>query len=218
MFTLYSKRLQTFTSLTTLVMVGLNLGLIATSNMILPQSVAAENTQIAKASTELPIVKSAALGTNMDVPWSKPVKIEDPFEGDYIGIFDRNYFNSNFLDTEARIEVVSLWSRDSIRFLLAYGDRDCYGGYSFHHYGIFTGPRCIGSENTVKLAHVYIKLGKQVFKLESKNGKFSVDDSLAAALRNSPVENVKIRLVAEGGEAIDSQIGKKTVQGWKVIY
>ncbi|MBD2778866.1 hypothetical protein ICL16_44190 [Iningainema sp. BLCCT55] len=191
--------------------------LIATTSIIFPSLVVAkERNQIAKASTELPVVKSAALGTDIDVPWSKPVRIEDSFEGNYLGIFDRHTFRSDFLDTNARVEVISLWSRNSIRFLLAYRDRNCSLGYGLYPYNIGSG--CAASKNTLKITNLYIKLGEQVFRLDGNNSTFKVSDELAAALKNSSPNNVNIRLVAESGEALDSEIGKGTVAAWKTIY
>lgn len=170
---------------------------------------------IAKAGRQLPIVKSAALGTDMDVPWSKPVRIEDPFEGNYVGIFDRNYFWRDFLNTNARIEVISLWRPSSIRVLMAYKDRNC--SYGLHHYSV-PSPDCLVSNSTLKITNLYIKLGELVFNLEGSNGTFKVSSELAAALKNSPAKNVSIRLVSESGETVDSQIGKGTVEGWKTVY
>ena len=79
----------------------------------------------AQASTDLPVVNSSALGKNMNIPWSQPVKVNDPFEGSYLGVFDKNYFFRRFLNDNVKFEVLSLWSRNNIRFLLAYTDRDC---------------------------------------------------------------------------------------------
>lgn len=58
---------------------------------------------------DLPVVKSAALGASLNVPWSQPVKVIDPFEGDYLAVFDRNYFYRRLLNDRTRTEVVSQW-------------------------------------------------------------------------------------------------------------
>jgi hypothetical protein len=123
-------------------------------------------TLLSKTSTALPIVKSAVLGTNMKVHWSKPVQVIDSFEEHDLAVFDRHSFSRLFLNTDsnpigflygvqgfhpcvgiasphpqfisylgslyARIEVVSLWRRESIRVLLAYSDRDCLSAHSFY--------------------------------------------------------------------------------------
>jgi hypothetical protein len=68
------------------------------------------------------------------------------------------------------------------------------------------------------VTELLIKIGGQVFRLEGQNGNFPVSDRLAEALENSPIRNVSIRLVAESGEAVDSEIGKGTVKAWKTIY
>lgn len=212
------KENQTICSVVRLAVVGCSLAFLSltTTNVILTKPVVAgEKNQLAKAYTQLPVVKSAALGTDMNVPWSKPVRIQDPFEGNYVGIFDRNYFWRDFLNTNARIEVISLWRPDSIRVLMAYKNRNCSGG--FHHYRA-PSPDCLISNSTLKITNLYIRLGEQVFNLEGSNGTFKVSTDLATALRNSPAQNVSIRLVSESGETVDSEIGKGTVEGWKTIY
>jgi hypothetical protein len=113
---------------------------------------------------------------------------------------------------------VSLWSRNSIRFLLGYRDRNCLSGYGFHPYGISSGAGCAVSKNILEITNLYIKLGEQVFRLGGNNNRFKVSDELATALKKSPPENVSIRLVAESGEALDSKIGKGNVEAWKAIY
>lgn len=177
---------------------------------------AIEDTKLAKSSEELPLVESANLGTDLDVPWSQLVRIQDPFEGESVGIFDRHYFYNRILDTEARIEVISLWSPDTIRFLLAYSDRDCDFGSNIYDYRLHT--NCLTSNAALKITDVYLKIGEEVFRLKSKNSRFKVNNKLANALKNSPSGNVNIRLVVENGETIDSEIGEETVKQWQKIY
>jgi hypothetical protein len=210
-----------FLSVARLAIAGLGLAFVAlaTTTIISPGLVAAkEDNRLAKASTELPIVKSAALGIDMDVPWSKPVKIEDPFEGNYVGIFDRHSFYKTFLNVNSKFEVISLWRQNSVRILLSYRERDCFSGYGLSPYSKISGTGCLGAKNTLKVTNLYVKLGEKVFRLEGNNSTFDVSHELATALKNSPAENVDIRLVAESGEAVDSEIGKRTVEAWKNIF
>lgn len=179
-------------------------------------SIAQDINLIAKASKELPVVRSTALGTNIDVPWSEPVRIVDPFEGEGVGIFDKNYFYKRLLNTNARVQVISLWQPDSIRLLLAYSDRDCLSGDAF--YPTLIGRECLVSNAALQVSNLSIKIGDRVFRLEGENSRFPVSDELARALKSSPTGNVKIRLVTESGATIDSEIGKGTVQSWKAIY
>jgi hypothetical protein len=165
---------------------------------------------------DLPVVKSAALGASLNVPWSRPVKVVDPFEGDYLAVFDRNYFYRRFLNQSTKTEVVSLWSRKSIRLLLADRDRNCFSGYAFYPSSL--GSSCEASNNTREIIQLSIKVGEQVFQLEGQNSIFIVSDELALALENSPVDNVNIRLVTRSRETVDSEIGKGTVKAWKDIY
>lgn len=166
--------------------------------------------------TDLPIVKSAALGVSLNVPWSKPVKVVDPFEGDYLAVFDRNYFYRRFLNQSTKTEVVSLWSRKFIRLLLANSDRNCFSRYGFYPGSLSS--NCDASNNTTEVTQLSIKVGEQVFQLQGQNSIFAVSDKLATALQNSPEGNINIRLVTRSGETVDSEIGKKTVNAWKAIY
>ena len=167
-------------------------------------------------SKELPIVRSAALDPGIDVPWSQPVRIIDPFEGEYVGIFDKNFFYRRILNTNARVQVVSLWRSDSVRFLLAYSDRDCGFGHAFFDHRI--SRDCLTANAALGIANLYIKVGDRVFQIEGDNSRFPVNPNLATALKNSPSENIDIRLVTESGEIIDSEIGKSTVAAWREIY
>lgn len=164
---------------------------------------------------DLPVVKSAALGASLNVPWSQPVKVIDPFEGDYLAVFDRNYFYRRFLNESTRTEVVSLWSRKSIRFLLADRDHNCFSGHSFYTNSLSS---VCDSNNTREAIELFIKVGEQVFRLEGQNSIFAVSDDLALALQNSPIGNINIRLVTRSGETVDSEIGKGTVKAWKAFY
>ena len=165
---------------------------------------------------DLPVVKSAVLGASLNVPWSQPVKVVDPFEGDYLAVFDRNYFYRRFLNQSTKTEVVSLWSRKFIRLLLADRDRNCFSGYAFYPNSL--GSNCEASNNTREIIQLSIKVGEQVFQLEGQNSTFVVTDELALALQNSPDANLNIRLVTRSGETVDSEIGKGTVKAWKDIY
>lgn len=215
----YKNRNKTTWNLTKAEVVRLSITTltIAITSLICPQSIVAQDSNIfGKKSSEFPVVRSAVLGTNMDVPWSQPVKVVDPFEGNYLAVFDRNYFYRRFLNTNARGDVVSLWSRKSVRLLLAYNDRDCLSRYGFQFGSLSS--RCLTSNGTQNVTELLIKIGGQVFRLEGQNGNFTVSDRLAEALENSPIGNVSIRLVAESGETVDSEIGKGTVEAWKTIY
>jgi len=183
---------------------------------------------------ELPVVESAALGPNLDVPWSQPVKVTDPFEGNYLAVFDRHYFYRRPSKPNTRTTVISLWSSQAVRFLLSDRSRDCYSRQGFYHrlanrsfrsllprhdlYGSSFGWDCVASHNVREVIGVSIKLGEQVFRLKGQNSGFAVSNELAKALQSSPIGNVDIRLTTRTGEAIDSEIGQETVKAWKAIY
>ena len=164
-----------------------------------------EKTDPAKSREDYPLVESVNLDTNIDVPWSEPIIVKDPFEEEFIGIFDRNYFSARLLNTRVRIEVISLWSADHIRFLLAFrnqtASKDCLRGITLF-----------------KVTNVYLKIGDKVVILKGKNNIFPVNDELAKALKNLLTKELKIRLVAENGKIVDSVIGEKTVRAWQEIF
>ncbi|MEM1254606.1 MAG: hypothetical protein AAGI69_19400 [Cyanobacteria bacterium P01_H01_bin.21] len=163
---------------------------------------------------ELAVVDSATLGTRRNLPWSEPVQIEDPFEGNFVGVFDRHSFNDRFLNTTARIEVQSLWSRDFIRVLSIIRDRDCLSG-SFR---VSSDLSCSEFSNARNIIQLFIKVDDSVFEISGQNNTFPVSNELAQTLQNAPETTIDIRLVAESGEAIDSKIGESTVNAWKTVY
>ena len=166
------------------------------------------------AAAELDVVDSATLGTHRNLPWSEPVQIDDPFEGSFIGVFDRHSFSDRFLNTTARIEVQSLWSRDSIRVLSIIRDRDCLSG-SFR---VSPDLSCSEFSNARNIIQLFIKVDDDVFQVSGQNNTFPVSSDLAQALQNAPEMTIDIRLVAESGEAIDSKIGEATVRAWRTVY
>ncbi|MEM9450684.1 MAG: hypothetical protein AAGA75_19430 [Cyanobacteria bacterium P01_E01_bin.6] len=170
----------------------------------------------ASASTELQQVDSAALGTRPRPPWSEPVQINDPFEGDFIGVFDRHLFFDRLFNASVRVEVQSLWSPEEIRVLLTTRDRDCLGR-SFRR-GIASSLDCSEFNNARNLIGLFIRINDDVFRINGQNGTFPVSGELAQALRNALEENISIRLVTESGETIDSEIGEGTVEAWKMVY
>lgn len=165
---------------------------------------------------ELRNVDSAALGTSRSVPWSEPVQINDPFEGNFIGVFDRHYFYDRLLNTTARVEVQSLWSPQSVRFLLVARDRDCLS--QPFQYGLSSDLGCSEFNNARNIIELFIKLNDEVIQVSGQNSTFPINDALAQALQTAPEGNVSIRLVTENGETIDSEIGAETVEAWRTVY
>lgn len=169
-----------------------------------------------RAATDLEVVDSAALGTRQNLPWSEPVQIDDPFEGSFIGVFDRHSFRDRFLNTTARIEVQSLWSRDFIRVLSIVRDRDCLS--QTFHYGLSPDLSCSEFNSARNVTELFVKIDEDVFQIAGQNNTFPVSDELAQALQNAPETTISIRLVTESGETIDSEIGEGTVEAWSTVY
>ncbi|MEH2356004.1 MAG: hypothetical protein V7K28_22945 [Nostoc sp.] len=188
--------------------------------IISPQVCAAFTVQeiaiLAQASRDLPMVKSAGLSPNMDVPWSKAVKIVDPFEGEFVGVFDRNSLGG-YLFREGSTQVISLWTPSSIRVLVTVNSGQARS--SFYTAGrVYPRPDYLRFVTTKKVDKLLLKVREKVFQLDGSTGTFAVSKELATALKNAPDENLDIRLVLEGGQTVDSEIGKGTVKAWRTIY
>jgi hypothetical protein len=179
-------------------------------------SILAASTVPVNATNDLRRVDSAALGTSHNPPWSEPVQISDPFEGNFIGVFDRNYFFDRLLNTNTRIEVQSLWRPQSVRFLLITSDRNCRTG--FIRYGVPTNLGCSVVTNSRNLTQLYVKLNDQVYQVSGQNSQFPISNELAQALQTAPEGNVSIRLVTENGETVNTEIGQGTVAAWRTVY
>ncbi len=192
----------------------------ATLAVLSPQLGTASSIQkipnLAQASSNLPVVKSAGLSPDMNVPWSKPVRILDPFEGEFVGVFDRNYLGGYLYRNNSK-QVITLWTPSSVRLLVTVNSGQARS--SFYTAGhLYPRPDYLRFVTTQKVDKLLIKVREQVFQLDGSTGTFVVSQELATALKNAPDENLDIRLVLEGGQTIDSEIGKGTVQAWRSIY
>ncbi len=168
-----------------------------------------EAASLAQASSDLPVVKSAGLSPDMDVPWSKAVRIVDPFEGEFVGVFD--------LYREGSKQVISLWTSSSIRVLVTVNSGQASS--SFYTAGhVYSRPDFLRFASTKKVNKIFVKVREKVFQLDSSTGIFAVSKELATALKNAPDENLDIRLVLEEGQSVDSKIGKGTVKAWRSVY
>lgn len=194
----------------------IGIGLAVVPPQLALVAIAQEVNSPTQGSSEFPVVKSARLEKNLSVPWSKPVRVIDPFEGNYLAVFDKHSWGKGLLGTQGNRQVISLWSRDSIRVLLSDTTRQCTSVYNPDTQK--TSNVCNDSDTTPNVQQLLLKLGEQVFQLNGRNNSFEVTDELRSALTKAPDEKIIIRLVLEGGETVDSQIGKRTVSAWKVVY
>ncbi|MEL6381306.1 MAG: hypothetical protein AAFQ89_02295 [Cyanobacteria bacterium J06626_18] len=177
-------------------------------------SIWAAGAAMVEATTDLAIIDSAALGTDRNLPWSEPVQIDDPFEGSFIGVFDRHSFQEQFLNINTLIEVQSLWSQEFIRVLSIVRDRDCLNQSIVN----FPSRSCSEFNNARNIVELFIKIDDEVLQIAGENSTFPVNNELAEALQNAPETNIEIRLVTANGETIDSEIGLGTVEAWKTVY
>ncbi|WP_038026184.1 hypothetical protein [Synechococcus sp. PCC 7336] len=147
-----------------------------------------------------------AFSSGRSIPWSEPVMVRDDFDGDYLAVLDRNYDGSlTWGNKDAG--VISNWSRNYIRVVAYTRERQC-GFWS-----------CNTNETVQETSRLRVKVGDTVYNLEGVNGNFPVSEELAAALRNAPPGEAKIRISIEGsGASIDNDIGLDTVEAWRVVY
>lgn len=141
-----------------------------------------------------------------NIPWSQPVTINDPFDGNYLAVFDRNYKNIAY---GGRASLVSEWSRRFIKV-----------------HGFMAVPNCAGflicgdSLADAQAIYLEIKVGGQVFRLQPNGaGTFPVSNQLAVALASAPPGDALIRVTLLGvNQPITSAIGSGTVKAWKVVF
>lgn len=167
------------------------------------------NAEIGKLNPHFPVLNTDDWRRDSKIPWSVPVIVKDPFDGEYLTVFDHNFrYGSG---------VITNWSRNCIRTVV-YQNIRYYGGYfgSIPYYDGFSG----GIQTiTAQAKTLEIKLGDQIFQLKGEDGNFPVDNKLAAALRDAPPGKAIIRITLEGsGASIVSDIGTKTVKAWKSVY
>jgi hypothetical protein len=141
-----------------------------------------------------------------NIPWSKPVIVNDPFDGKYLAVFDRNYKD---LDIGGRASIISEWTRQFIRV----------SGYlAVERCGPFLA--CGANAADAPANFLEIKVGNQIFRIPGNgSGTFPVSNQLAAALASAPPGDALIRVTLNGvNQSVTSAIGAGTVNAWKVVY
>lgn len=141
-----------------------------------------------------------------NIPWSQVVTVNDPFDGNYLAVFDRNYKD---LALGGRASLVSEWSRHFIKV---------YGFVAVRNCGVFL--VCGDSLADAPALYLEIKVGGRVFQLQPNGvGTFPVSNQLAAALANAPAGDALVRVTLDGvNQPITSAVGAGTVKAWKVVY
>lgn len=161
-----------------------------------PGSVAADPLPPPLASS-LPSVTGDHWRLGDGVPWSVPVVVRDRFEGDFVGVFDRDVQRAALLNRE--VGLVSLWGRPAI-WLQAYA------------------TKVELSYASLPIQNPTLQLGERRFALKGDNNRFAVDDALAAALRTATPGTVSLSFTSKDGELLRTRIGDGTVKAWATIY
>jgi hypothetical protein len=151
-----------------------------------------------------PVLRINDWRTETNLPWSRPVVMVDEFEGNYLAVFDKNY-QDNFWTGESS-GIISNWSRKHIR-IYSYYSKPCKGLFCQR-------VNVINQANRVS-----IKVRDKVFRLEGKSGNFNLTEDLAYALKTSPPERTRIKIMfEENGREVINDIGEGTVAAWKTVY
>ena len=146
--------------------------------------------------------------TSEDVPFSEPIIVNDPFDGNYLAVLDKNFSGRLALGTYQE-GVITNWSERYIRVYAYTIQKPCSGVELF----------CPHSITVHETSNFEVKVGDEVFRLEGENGNFNVTPELAIALRNAPPGKAITRISLEGsGSQIVNDIGAGTTEAWHTVY
>jgi hypothetical protein len=162
--------------------------------------------QSGETAPDYPVLGDRDWRTSGDIPYSKPVLVSDPFDGDYLAVIDHNFSDhrSWFLTAISRSGVITNWSEDYIR-VYSYNETLCIG--------------CLPNRTTQEAGSLEIKIGEELFQLSGTNGNFAVTPELASALRAAPSGSALTRIrLEESGESLTNEIGAETTAAWKIVY
>lgn len=158
-------------------------------------------------------VTSKTWMTADNLPWSTPVLVRDPEEGDYQAVFDRSFPTGYTLNQIKAVGMgqISNWNR---RWIGVYGygtDQRCVQ--------IVVVPVCRTTHPVAPVGEAALRIGNRIHALQGERGRFPVDESLAHALRTAYPQRVLLRFtLRHGGDTITQAIGSGTVKAWQVIY
>ena len=138
-----------------------------------------------------------------DLPFSQALSLNDPVTGQSVGVLDQNFIPGGS-------KVSSAWGRYGISI----------GGYWVYISSGGFGSAVISNIIPFEADILWIPDGESFLIIKGCNGRFTVTNEVAAALRNFPPgKNGYIRFSTEGtGSAVLSEIGKDTVTAWKKVY
>lgn len=138
-----------------------------------------------------------------DLPFSQALSLNDPVTGQSVAVLDQNFIPGGS-------KVSSAWGRYGISI----------GGYWVYISSGGFGSAVISNIIPFEADILWIPDGESFLIIKGCNGRFSVTNEVAAALRNFPAgKNGYIRFSTEGtGSAVLSEIGNETVQAWKKVY
>ena len=139
---------------------------------------------------KLPTVDGNFWRVNGDLPWSQPVLVKDPFDGNYVAVFDHDFSDNDGFITN--------WS---YQYLWV---------HIYHQLG--------GSYQTIGISSLTIKIGDQTFELFGQNNQFEIPEALRKAMREAPPNKVSISYLNAEHKKIKHRIGNQTVEAWKSLY
>ena len=141
-----------------------------------------------------------------DLPYSRPLLIDHPFDGEYLAVADNN-FSGNLDWVNWDESVISIWSEKGVRVVARRRERNC---------AFFSCRLNVTWYETNKLD---VKVGDTVFSLEGSNGNFVLTDEQKQFLATAPAGQAIIRVYFEGmGNEVINDIGENTVDAWRTVY
>lgn len=164
-------------------------------------------------------VQPAPIQSDAKVQWSQVIK--DPFDG--LVVYDKNFNPANY-----GYNIVSSWSMSGIRLTYTRYNSDIVGYNSVwktrwvhRKKGKGYEERYLAQEPIYR--HTRIDRTPDAIQIAIKDTVYTynqgpVTPELAAALASAPPENVRIRLVWDNGETLNTEIGKGTVEAWKAVF
>ncbi|KPQ33302.1 MAG: hypothetical protein HLUCCA11_18895 [Phormidesmis priestleyi Ana] len=163
------------------------------------------NSELAESASDYPVIGDHDWRTSANIPYSQPVVISDPFDGDYLAVIDHNFSGNTFL-WGVKSGIVTNWSERYIR-VYAYIEEHCPTLF------------CANNRTAQEATSLEIKVGDDVHRLTSTNGNFEVTPELARSLAAAPPGKALTRIHFEGsGEPHTNEIGAETTAAWRVVY
>ena len=141
-----------------------------------------------------------------DLPWSRPLLVVHPFDGEYLAVADNN-FSGNLDWNNWDESIISIWSEKGVRIVARRREKRC---------AFFS---CNTNIIWYETNSLDVKIGDTVFSLEGSDGNFRLSDEQKQILATAPAGEAIIRVYFEGrGNEVINDIGEGTVEAWRTVF